>query len=135
MDWQFCIVDGIPAVPSELRAALAGLTEVDRQLHLAAIRNTMREASFGRLFPRRGVRCVSQDPIFELRWDVDGRLWRLYEGEPAIEPNVLVALRFHEKDVTSNDDEEIHALQDEQIAIAEDRYRRGLPSRWGRFRA
>ncbi|WP_410783069.1 hypothetical protein [Leifsonia sp. SIMBA_070] len=120
-------------VPNEIREALSDMSQPDRELHFAAIRYVMREATYGRLYPRRGVRCVSRQPIFELRWEISGRLWRLYEGEPVFEPNLLIALRFHEKDVSTNDDELIRSRQDDEIGIAEDRYGRGLPSRWGRF--
>lgn len=134
LEWRFARIPGESTVKEEIHACLAALTEADRQLHLAAVLATMRAAAAGTLWPRTGVRCVSQEPIFELRWNEDGRLWRLYEGEPRTEPNLLVALRFHEKRI-DDDDRLTRSLQDDEIALAERRYGVGIATRWGESRA
>lgn len=130
LDWRFARIPGESTAKEEIHDCLADLTETDRQLHLAAVRGTMRAAAAGTLWPRTGVRCVSHEPVFELRWNENGRLWRLYEGEPQAEPNLLVALRFHEKQI-DHDARLTRSLQDDEIGVAERRYAAGIATRWG----
>jgi hypothetical protein len=86
----------------------------------------------GRLFPGSEVVCIAMArevnvPMFEFRWFPVQRLLkhtkkeliRQYEAEPTSEKSVF-GLHMHLKAVNNVDDEQIRAMQNEQIAIAMD---------------
>lgn len=81
---------------------------------------------------REPVGPVRLNPdIWEIRWKL-GRLgeFRLYHAEPDDEPQ-LVALRFHEKDSSSEDADTIDDLQEDEMRLAGTRYDDGVNNRWG----
>jgi len=111
--------------------AFEGRTEVDKHLLFAAFRDKMSEASKGSLKFPVDVDESRQDPlVWELRWEVDRRIYRLYFGEPANDLTLLVALLFHYKGergrkvLSSNDQTHLH----KRAAM---RYHKGKVSNWG----
>ena len=77
------------------------------------------------------LKPVRRDPsLWEIRWDLAGRLWRLYHAEPAPAPGYLVALRFHEKDLAGGDTR-VRAAQNEHVDSSAYCYNAGRRTLWG----
>jgi hypothetical protein len=114
-----------------MSSAFEGRTDVDKQLLLAALRDKMLQASNGLLEFPADVDESKQDPVvWELRWEIEGMLYRLYFGEPAHDLSLLVALLFHYKGergrkvMSSSEQTQLHKH-------AVKRYHEGKASNWG----
>lgn len=81
---------------------------------------------------REPVGPVRLNPaVWEIRWKLGKQgEFRLYHAEPNDDPQ-LVALRFHEKDSSSNDADIIDDLQEQEMGLAATRYGDGVNNRWG----
>ncbi len=118
-------------VIAEMSRAFVGLTDVDKHLLVAAFRDKILQASKGLLQFPADVVDSRQDPVvWELRWEIDRSIYRLYFGEPAHDLTLLVALLFHYKGesgrkvLSSNDQTYLH----QRAAM---RYHKGKASNWG----
>lgn len=79
------------------------------------------------------VKPIAQDNrLWEMRIEISAftLLIRIYETEVKDLPGQIVALRVHEKQISSNE-ASIRALQDAEIAIASQRWDAGRPNFWG----
>lgn len=99
-------------------------TQADYDMCVEEVAARKRRASAGRLQPPHAATPVRIVPLlWEIRWDFDGRLLRLYHAEPRRAPQVLLALLYHWKD-TSGSQAAIDAAQDAEMLRAGDRYAR-----------
>lgn len=74
---------------------------------------------------------VSQPDLWELRWSFsDGTEWRQYHAEPPTKPKNLLALLFHQKDL-SGGELAVRSRQNAAMADAQARYRTGVGWDWG----
>jgi hypothetical protein len=120
-----------PFVIAEMSSTFEGRPAVDKQLLFAALNDRMLQASNGLLEFPADVDESRQDPVvWELRWEVDDMLCRLYFGEPAHDLTLLVALLFHHKGergrkvMSSSEQTQLHKQ-------AAKRYHEGKASNWG----
>jgi hypothetical protein len=122
-----------------MRAATEGMPRLEQELKRARFLTVMKQAAIGGLRADAGadrgddIGPVRREPphMFELRWQFGRHHYRLYFAEPPANPNHLVALEFHYKDIEGLSDEEIKAAQDEAISRAQVRYLAGESQNWG----
>lgn len=130
-----------PDATNELHTLLDVGTVLEKKMRALEFYDTMQAAATGSLrwLDWNFDSVASFEHLLELRWGMSPFQSetppveiRLYFTEPAAEPNVLLALVFHRKDVTEK--REIKKLQNEQMGIAETRrvtWLNRLPSeRW-----
>ena len=111
--------------------AFEGLTDVDKNLLLAAFRDKMLQASKGLLkFPADVVDSRQDSAVWEIRWEIDRSIYRLCFGEPPRDLTLLVALLFHYKGESGgkvlSSKEQTHLHQ--RAAL---RYQIGIAANWG----
>lgn len=113
--------------PKQTATALAHL--------VGEVLGRIRAAMDGMLADGDLLEPVQMDPLlWEVKWKLKKQgEFRLYHAEPLTNPD-FVALRFHQKDVSSRDDKTIRALQNVEIAAAGQRHQDGLPASWGHRR-
>ena len=122
--------DGTTKVMSEVQAYVQGGTAAENQIRRNEVFLRLKLARGGKLVPKSQVKEVDMHAdLWEIRWEAGSRHLRLYEGEPARYPDHLVALRFHEKNVTGSK-KQIRASQDSEIKEAVRRYKAWDPSDW-----
>ena len=114
-------------------SAFEGRTVVDRQLLFAAFQDKMGQASKGLLeFPTDVVESRQDPVVWEIRWEIERKIYRLYFGEPTHDLTLLVALLFHCKGergrrvLSSHDQTQLHKR-------AATRFHKGIASNWGNF--
>lgn len=116
-------------------SAILALPEAQQELVIGEIVALRERAALG-LIPYGDendpdLKPIRTDPdVYELRWRFGSVLLRQYHAEPPELPNALVDLHFHRKDVSSNDDTKIAALQDVEISQAQLRYLGGRSHLW-----
>ncbi|MEF2977280.1 hypothetical protein [Subtercola sp. YIM 133946] len=116
---------------AEMAAVFEGLTNIQKHALYAEISSVMQLAQEGGLTPQDEVKKIAQDPVlWELRWNVDGKQYRLYHAEPSSDLSILVSLRFHLKD-TSGDPLSVTARQNGEIQRAILRYHDPDNTLWG----
>src|SRR5690606_18989335 len=87
-------------------------------------------AAAGELNPPEELKPIRCRPeVWEIRWSFDERQFRLYHAEPNPHPALLLGLRYHWKqttDANGNDlpQVDVDALQDAHIEAAADRFTR-----------
>lgn len=109
---------------------------IDRAALHGEIFGQVRRAAAGKL--RLGLddgdllEPVRRNPdLWEIKWKRGKRgEFRLYHAEPGNAPD-LVGLRFHAKDTSSNDADQIERLQNAEMDEAGRRFVDGLKDRWG----
>lgn len=131
---------------SALRAEVdaSPLPDEDKKRFMGEIRATMKMLRHGRLMPLHGVKGpMRSEPrirVYEIRhsyaYRVDAQTLRevhlrMYHVEPKDYQirggGVVIGLHLHTKDT---DSEEVTAEQDEQVAIASERFFDGQPHKW-----
>jgi len=124
LDWLYFrkSEDDTPEVLREMAQVFSGLTDVAKVALYAEFNDTMRLAAMGEL--NRGdfvdvAKVFVAPELWELRWDTDGVLYRLYHAEPPRNNDVLAALRFHTKGPEMFDDSD---AQRAEMLIAAARY-------------
>ncbi|AMB59182.1 hypothetical protein AWU67_10260 [Microterricola viridarii] len=118
------------------------ISDFDRDRFVGEFRAKIRKAQEGRLRPIENVKGPMREEtrleLFEIRWrfehGADGDLRvRAYHNEPKrlqlVEGSTIVGLHLHKKNV--DDDADVDALQDAEIATASDRYFLGRTIDWG----
>lgn len=118
------------SVIEEIASHTHHLGQIDRELAIATIGETIEAAARGNLENGTDLLPISIDPeVWELRFQFPSGLFRLYYGEPFDHPSMLVALRFHQKLILGTDVETEDA-QNGEIARAALRYVGGRASVW-----
>jgi hypothetical protein len=114
----------------EIMAVLGTLPMLEAELVAAGMNEILDAAALGQL-DDEDVAKVSSDPdMWELRFPIQERIYRVYIAEPASHPNNLIALRFHEKLILPTQTE-IDDAQNAEIGRATVRFRAGLALNWG----
>ena len=83
---------GISVVELEIHQADSSMYQ--RAHLLAEVRARMKATLAGTLKPHRDLKYLTLRPLFELRWDIEKRAWRLYF---AWRGTLKLGLRFAEK--------------------------------------
>ena len=103
----------------------------DRELVLGLVSEKNELAASGDLADSDDIKPVSFDPeVWELRYEFNGLLYRLYFAEPYTHPHHLVALKFHVKTVDEAE-QEIKDAQSAEMAAACIRFNAGEKNNWG----
>ena len=118
-------------VSDEVGEVYRHVPEYERDLRKEELFAVLEEARMGQLSKRDLLQPIRLDPLmWELRFSFTAGVYRLYFGEPAEYPGVLVATRFHLKQ-TEGTDLEVTAAQDAEMALAAERFNGGIATRWG----
>ncbi len=118
--------DGERVAENDLDACLQEgcRTQADYDMCVAEVEVRKRRAAAGKLHPPDELKPVRTEPLlWEVRWDFDGRLLRLYHAEPRKAPKTLLALLYHWKR-DQGTPTEIDDAQEAEMVRAGDRYRR-----------
>lgn len=136
LSWHlYCDEFAVEVVLREIQALIpAGLTESEVKHRLAqidAVMDAAREGTLVRAEDQPALKAVRRNPsLWELRWTIAGREWRMYHAEPDELVQHLVALRFHEKWVGGTPDQ-VEVEQNRQIDMGAGRLISGRPRLWG----
>ena len=111
-DWKLYRDErGISIVRQEIHQAAS--SAYDKADLLAKVAALMRETVEGTLEPDTNFKRLTLRPLFELRWDIERRAWRLYFAWEEHPDNLKLALRFAEKPkrLDANAVQNTHVLQ------------------------
>jgi len=135
LSWRkFRLEDGTEVVSYEVRAAFPDSLDLsERKFRYAAIQSLLDAAALGELDgeSEQFDPVWSNPDLWELKWTFpDGSMWRQYHAEPDELPGHLVAMLFHEKDL-SGTSADIKDRQNACIDTAHARYIDGAGWSWG----
>jgi len=132
LDWHyFHTADGIRVVAAEIVHCFEGLAPAEKKMRQVELRERLADAASGTLICGDKLDAVwSQPDLWEIRWQFDGAPWRMYHAEPIGEPNILLALKFHEKSIVGSQSR-IRREQNREMQNAAVRYSAGQSYRWG----
>jgi len=132
LDWHyFHAADGTKVVTAEIVRCFDGLAPAEKTMRQVELRERLADAANGTLTRGDKLDKVGSQPdLWEIRWQFNGAPWRMYHAEPIREPNMLLALKFHEKRIMGTQfcirQEQNREMQDAAV-----RYRAGQSYRWG----
>lgn len=125
-------------VENDIDAATISMSTPRRSIIKANIRKVINLAKKGELMQAQDPRfdslakpCATQPDIWELRWNMNGDLYRLYYSEDGTRNPEFVALSFKKKNTKGVDSDTIRSNQNSMIADAQNRFDAYKEMRWG----